>query len=124
MRRNADPTGRPRTVFLVASSLAAALASSGCLSGPLSEGNAAQPHLERKVFNISCDDGRRYAAKALKARSYRITGVERNGNDTVVEGRNDAEKLSSRLTVTCAGDGVTPPPVTTCSFVPRVLRES
>ena len=71
MRRNADPTGRPRTVFLVASSLAAALASSGCLSGPLSEGNAAQPHLERKVFNISCEDGRRYAAKTLKV-GFRI----------------------------------------------------
>jgi len=53
MRRNADPTRQPRALFLVASCLAAALTSSGCLTGPLSEGNAAQPHLDTKVFQIS-----------------------------------------------------------------------
>ena len=122
MRRNADPTGQPRTVFLVASSLAAALASSGCLSGPLSEGNAAQPHLERKVFNISCEDGRRYAAKTLKARSYRITGVDRSGSDTTVEGRNDTDKVTSRVTVTCGTDGVTVTPSGSNQWVVDGLR--
>jgi len=110
MRRNADPTGQPCAVFLVASGLAVALTSSGCLTGPLSEGNAAQPHLESKVFKISCEDGRRYAARTLKARSYRITGVDRSGADTTVQGRNDTDKVTSRLTVTCGADGVTVKP--------------
>jgi len=106
MRRIAIPSPR----WIAVPAVVAALGSTGCLTGPLSEGNAAQPHLERKVFNISCEDGRRYAAKTLKARSYRITAVDRSGNDTTVEGRNDKEKLTSRLTVTCAGDGVTVQP--------------
>jgi hypothetical protein len=88
----------------------AAAAASGCLTGPLSEGNAARPQLESKVFNISCEDGRRYAAKALKARSYRITSVERSGSDTTIEGRNDAERVTSSLTVTCGANGVTVSP--------------
>src|SRR5437763_16183949 len=110
MRRNADSTSQPCALFLVASCLAAALTSSGCLTGPLSEGNAAQPHLESKVFQISCEDGRRYAAKTLKARSYRITSVDRSGADTTVAGRNDTDKVTSRLTVTCGADGVTVSP--------------
>ena len=97
----------PNPRWIAVPAILATLGSAGCLTGPLSEGNAAQPHLERKVFNLSCDDGRRYAARTLKARSYRITGVERSGNETVVEGRNDAERLTSRITVTCAGEGVT-----------------
>ena len=110
MRRNADPTRQPRALFLVASCLAAALTSSGCLTGPLSEGNAAQPHLDTKVFQISCEDGRRYAARTLKARNYRITSVDRSGADTTVGGRNDTDKVTSRLTVTCGADGVTVSP--------------
>jgi hypothetical protein len=109
MRRSVHRTRRARGLYVAAAGFAA-FASNGCLTGPLSEGNAAQPHLERKVFNISCEDGRRYAAKALKARNYRITGVERSGSDTTIAGRNDAERASSSLTVTCAASGVTVSP--------------
>jgi hypothetical protein len=122
MRRDADPTRQRRAVLLVAASLAAAWTTSGCLSGPLSEGNAAQPHLERKVFAISCEDGRRYAAKTLKARSYRITGVERSGADTTVEGRNDTDRVTSRLTVTCGADGVTVQPSGSSQWIIDGLR--
>ena len=109
MRRNVDRAVGARACG-AAVAMFAALSSTGCLTGPLSEGNAAQPHLERKVFNISCEDGRRYGAKTLKARNYRITSVERSGNDTTIEGRNDADKVTSRLTVTCGADGVTVQP--------------
>jgi hypothetical protein len=88
----------------------AAVASSGCLTGPLYEANAAKPHLERKVYNVSCEDGRRYAATTLKARNYRITSVERSGSDTIIEGRNDTDRITSRLTVTCGAGGVTVSP--------------
>lgn len=90
-----------------AACLAAALLCTGCLAGPLAPGNAAQPRLESKVFQISCDDGRRYAAKTLKARDYRITDVTRSGSQTVVTGRNEVEKFTSGITVTCQADGVT-----------------
>lgn len=90
--------------------IVAALCASGCLAGPLSEGNAAQPHLESKVFKISCENGRRYGAKTLKARNYRITSVERSGSDTIIDGRNDTDRVTSRLTVTCGADGVTVQP--------------
>lgn len=93
--------------FCAAAGLAAALLSGGCLSGPLAGGNAAQPNLASKVFAISCDDARRYAAKTLKARSYRITDVTRSGAQTTVTGRNETDKATSGLTVTCQGDGVT-----------------
>jgi hypothetical protein len=76
------------------------------LSGPLSEGNAAKPNLDAKVYPISCEQGRRYAAKTFKARNYRITSVERSGDQTAIDGRNDAESVSARLTVTCGADGV------------------
>ena len=99
-----------RRIACAVAAVLAAMASSGCLTGPLSEGNAAKPQLESKVFNISCEDGRRYAAKTLKARNYRITSVERSGSDTTIEGRNDAERVTSRLTVTCGADGVTVSP--------------
>jgi len=103
---------------------ALAAASAGCLSGPLSEGNAAQPHLERKVFTISCEDGRRYAAKALKARNYRITSVDRGGSQTVVEGRNDKERVTSRIAVQCASEGVTIEPSASSQWVIDGLRFS
>jgi len=122
MRRDADPTRQRHAALLVAGSLVAGLASSGCLSGPLSEGNAAQPHLERKVFAISCDDGRRYAARTLKARNYRITGVERSGADTTVEGRNDTDRVTSRLTVTCGAEGVTVQPSGSNQWIVDGLR--
>jgi hypothetical protein len=105
MRRNADRAQRPRVAALTLA-LLSPLAAVGCLSGPLSQGNAAQPNLDTKVYPISCEDGRRYAARTFKARSYRITSVERSGNETVVDGRSDAEKVTARLTVTCVGDGV------------------
>lgn len=103
---------------------AVALTSAGCLSGPLSEGNAAQTHIEQKVFKISCEDGRRYAARALKARNYRITSVERSGSQTVVEGRNSADKVTSRIVVQCAPDGVTIEPSSSSQWVIDGLRFS
>jgi len=109
MRRSVYRTRRAGR-FCAAVAVLAAFSSSGCLTGPLSEGNAAQPHLERKVFNISCEDGRRYGAKTLKARNYRITSVERSGSDTTIVGRNDAERVTSRITVTCGSEGVTVAP--------------
>ncbi len=105
MRRNPDRAHCPRVAALTLA-LGSALALIGCLSGPLSEGNAAKPDLDIKVYPISCEDGRRYAARTFKARNYRITGVERSGSDTIVDGQNDTEKVSARLTVTCGGDGV------------------
>jgi hypothetical protein len=105
-----------------AAAVLAAVASSGCLTGPLSEGNAAQPHLERKVFNISCEDGRRYGAKTLKARNYRITSVERSGSDTTIEGRNDTDRVTSRLTVTCGAGGVTVSPSGSSQWIIDGLR--
>jgi len=88
-------------------SLAVALGSHGCISGALSQGNAAQPHLDTKVFPVSCDDGRRYAARTLKVRNYKITGVERGASQTTVAGRNEAEKVNGSVTVICQGEGVT-----------------
>jgi hypothetical protein len=110
MRRSVYRTPRAAGNCAAVAAVLMAVGSSGCLTGPLSEGNAAQPHLESKVFNISCEDGRRYAAKALKARNYRITSVDRSGSDTTIEGRNDAERVTSSLTVTCSADGVTVSP--------------
>lgn len=104
MRRITD--SRTADGALFGALLLTAALSSGCLTGPLSEGNAANPHLEAKVYPIKCDDGRRYAAKTLKARNYRITDVSRNGAQTVVSGRNDSEKVSSSITVDCQTDGV------------------
>jgi hypothetical protein len=100
----------------------AAMASTGCLTGPLSGGNAAKPNLERKVFNISCEDGRRYGAKTLKARNYHITAVDRSGSDTTIVGRNDAEGVTSRLTVTCGADGVTVAPSASSQWIRDGLR--
>jgi hypothetical protein len=99
-----------------------AAASGGCLSGPLSQGNAAQTHIERKVFPISCDDGRRYAAKALKTRNYEITSVDRNANQTVVAGKSKTESFNSRIAVQCAGDGVTIEPSSSSQWVIDGLR--
>jgi hypothetical protein len=104
MRRNTDLKRAERA--LGGALLVAAALSGGCLTGPLSEGNAANPHLEAKVYPIKCDDGRRYAAKTLKARNYRITDVSRSGAETVVSGRNDSDRVSSSITVDCQGDGV------------------
>jgi hypothetical protein len=98
------------------------VATNGCLTGPLSGGNAAQPRLDSKVYKISCEDGRRYAAKALKARSYHITRVDRNGAETTIEGRNDAEGITSRLTVNCGPDGVSVSPSGGNQFVIDGLR--
>jgi len=105
MRRNADRAPCLRVAAIVFA-LGSALAAAGCLSGPLSQGNAANPNLDAKVYPISCEEGRRYAAKTFKARNYRITSVARSGNETTVDARNDAESVSARLTVTCGSDGV------------------
>ena len=105
MRRNADRAQCLR-VAAVMLGLGSAFAVSGCLSGPLSEGNAAKPNLDAKVYPISCEEGRRYAAKTFKARNYRITSVSRSGDETTVDGRNDSERVTARLTVTCGADGV------------------
>lgn len=109
MRRTADRAHCPRVAALTLA-LGSSLVAAGCLSGPLSQGNAAQPNLDTKVYPISCEDGRRYAARTFKARNYRITGVERSGNDTIVDGRNDTEKVTARLTVTCGSGGVSVSP--------------
>src|SRR6516165_8509316 len=77
MRRNADRAQCLR-VAAVMLGLGSAFAVFGCLSGPLSEGNAAKPNLDAKVYPISCEEGRRYAAKTFKARNYRITSVSRS----------------------------------------------
>jgi hypothetical protein len=106
MRRNADRAQRLRVAAAMVLALGSAFASAGCLSGPLSQGNAANPNLDAKVYAISCDDGRRYAARTFKARNYRITSVARSGSETTVDARNDAESFSARLTVTCGADGV------------------
>jgi len=107
MMRRYDDRAPGFRVAAMLLALGSAVAAGGCLSGPLSEGNAAKPNLDTKVYPISCEDGRRYAAKTFKARNYRITSVERSGNETTVSARNDAENVSARLTVTCGGDGVT-----------------
>jgi len=106
MRRNADRAQRLRVAAAMVLALGSAFAA-GCLSGPLSQGNAANPNLDTKVYKISCEDGRRYAAKTFKARNYRITSVGRSGSETTIDATNDAESTSARLTVTCGGDGVT-----------------
>jgi hypothetical protein len=120
-RKIAHCTRRARGLCVATAGLVT-LTSSGCLTGPLSEGNAAKPNLEHKVFNISCEDGRRYGAKTLKARNYRITSVERNGSDTTIVGRNDAERVTSRLTVTCGADGVTVAPSGSGQWINDGLR--
>lgn len=109
MRRNTDRAHCPRVTAMMLA-IGSALAAAGCLTGPLSEGNAAKPNLDTKVYAISCEDGRRYAARTFKARNYRITAVERSGSETIVDGRNDAEKVTARLTVDCVADGVTVSP--------------
>jgi hypothetical protein len=101
-----------------------ALAGGGCMTGPLSPGNAAQPHLELKVYPISCEDGRRYAAKTLKNRGYRITKVSRDGATTVVDGENKAERFSSTVSVTCGAGGVTMTPYGSTMWVVDGLRFS
>jgi hypothetical protein len=105
MRRNADRAPGLRVAAMVLA-LGSPLIVAGCLSGPLSQGNAANPKLDEKVYPISCEEGRRYAAKTFKARNYRITSVGRSGDETTVDGRNDAEKVTARLTVTCGANGV------------------
>ena len=102
--------------------LAAAVLTSGCLSGPLSPGNAAQPHLDTKVFAISCDDGRRYAAKTMKTRNYVISDVERGGSQTTVKGYSATDKTTSSVTVTCQGDGVTVEPAGSTMWIRDGLR--
>ena len=99
MRRSVYRTSRAGRLCAAVTALTA-LSSSGCLTGPLSEGNAAQPHLERKVFNISCEDGRRYGAKTLKARNYRITSADRLGAGSLKQKAQDnfaAIELLKRL---------------------------
>src|SRR5262249_21347005 len=82
------------------------------LGGCEAEFNAAQPHLDTKVYPISCEDGRRYAAANLEARNYRITDVVREGTRTVVSGDSLDKKgwrhkeVSSSITVDCQADGV------------------
>jgi hypothetical protein len=121
MRRDMLTT-KPMRALGVVVALAAAASSAGCLSGPLSEGNAAQPHLDTKVFQMSCDDGRRYAAQTLKVRNYKITDVQRAGSQTTVKGRNEVDKVDSSLTVTCAGEGVTVQPEGSSRWIIDGLR--
>jgi hypothetical protein len=106
MRRDSNTAHASQALELLLSLLLGSLAN-GCLSGALSEGNAAQPHLDTKVFPVSCDDGRRYAARTMKVRSYRITGVDRSASQTTVSGRNETDKASGSITVTCQAEGVT-----------------
>jgi hypothetical protein len=105
MRRNADRAPGLRVAAMTLA-LGSPLIVAGCLSGPLSPGNAANPKLDEKVYPISCEEGRRYAAKTFKARNYRITSVGRSGDETTVDARNDTEKVTARLTVTCGAAGV------------------
>lgn len=124
IRRAMPPTAsRQRTALpSVLALVALALGNSGCITGPLAEGNAAQPHLELKVYPISCEDGRRYAAKTLKSRGYKITKVTRDGATTRVDGENQAEKFTSAVGVTCGADGVTMVPYGSTLWVKDGLR--
>jgi hypothetical protein len=106
MRRDSH-TVRATRALEIGALLVAVFATGGCLSGPLSEGNAAQPHLDTKIYSVSCEDGRRYAAQTLKVRTYEITDVQRNASQTTVTGRNTTDKVTSSITVTCQEGGVT-----------------
>lgn len=100
-----------------------ALMSGGCAEA-LNPGNAAQPHLELKVYPVSCEDGRRYGAKTLKNRQYAITKVTRTGSETRVDGENKTEKATSAVIVKCGADGVSMEPIGSTMWIRDGLRFS
>jgi hypothetical protein len=105
--RTDSHTERAMRALEIGALLVAVWGAGGCLRGPLSEGNAAQPHLDTKIYPVSCDEGRRYAAQTLKARNYEITDVQRNASQTTVTGRNNTDRVTSSITATCQEGGVT-----------------
>lgn len=78
--------------------------------------------LAEKAFAIPCDDALRDAAKALKTRGYRITGVDRDGGGGTVEG--DKSGQVSRIRVQCGAGGVTVQPSGGGTWIEQGLRFS
>lgn len=103
--------------------LAAPAFGSACgVDGPLAPGNAANPQLKEKVFPVSCDDGRRFAARTLKARNFQITDVERTPSGGTVSGVNKSERFTAKITVECLADGVRMKPSAGNAWVEQGLR--
>jgi hypothetical protein len=66
-------------------------------------GGTRQPSLAKKPYPVDCDTAHRYAARALKARQYSITEVNRSAAGGVVVGVKDGQ--TTEMTVTCSGEG-------------------
>lgn len=75
----------------------------------LGKGDAAKPELETTVLALSCGDGGRYAARALKARGFAVTRVQpmTSGAVIVIEGTHPQEKTTAGFDVRCEPSGVT-----------------
>lgn len=62
------------------------------------------PALSEKPYPVTCDEAHRYAARALRARQYKITEVTRSAAGGLIVGVKDGQE--SRMTIACGGDGV------------------
>lgn len=78
--------------------------SAGCpRNRSVEEGGTRMPALSDKPYPVTCDDAHRYAARALRARQYKITEVTRSAAGGLVVGIKDGQE--TRMTITCGGDG-------------------
>lgn len=112
----------PRAVLSLLCAAAALQAGCAVPGSPLAQGNAANPQLETKVYDVSCDEGLRLAAKAFKSRSYRITAVDRTANGGVVHGHHEQDGVDAQLDIACVAGGVTATPSGGGAWVTQGLR--
>ena len=77
----------------------------GCVPNlSVERGGTVQAPLSEKPYSISCDEGHRYAARALRARDYKVTEVNRSAAGGSVVGVKQDQ--TSTMTISCAADGV------------------
>ena len=77
----------------------------GCVPNmSVERGGTVQAPLSEKPYSITCDEGHRYAARALRAREYKVTEVNRSAAGGSVIGVKQDQ--TSTMTITCAADGV------------------
>jgi hypothetical protein len=82
-----------------------AIALGGCVPNmSVESGGTVQAPLSEKPYSISCDEGHRFAARALRAREYKVTEVNRSTAGGAIVGVKNGQ--TSTITVTCAADGV------------------
>src|SRR5688572_20780049 len=92
--------GRATIGWVVASILAV-----GCVPNmSVERGGTVQAPLSEKPYTITCDEGHRYAARALRARDYKVTEVNRSAAGGSVIGVKQDQ--TSTMTINCAADGV------------------